>query len=186
MKLNINENTAEKALFGDDTKKIKTFAVISGKKFNLSESDQLSSFKDDLKELRIKYTEITSKNDSIEYFLIYNVTLKDTEYIAGKYEQELFFYGFNSVPSQTACYETENSKSYIITKNKKDITTIDDIEEFISKYGDFPFKTDVKLLESMKNVNESVTDESERDLSLDESRTLRSIALHRGYSYKKY
>jgi len=99
MKLNINENTAEKALFGDDTKKIKTFAVISGKKFNLSESDQLSSFKDDLKELRIKYTEITSKNDSIEYFLIYNVTLKDTEYIAGKYEQESFFYGFNSVPS---------------------------------------------------------------------------------------
>lgn len=190
MKLHISENSStrvKKALFGDNTEKIKTFAIMTpenplGKELSAEENNKrLKDFKNDLRQRGIQYTKITGSYGNKEHsFMLYNVAYKEVETLARNYQQESFFHGTNSIPSEITYYKTtDKCRTYHKEETKKGIATFKDANDYFSRHGDFQFTIDMKCFESMKAINESIIYEDEIDISLEEDRTVFSRMMHR-------
>lgn len=120
-RINLNENTAgkvKKALFGDITGKIRTFAIISPEraqstvdtdskvdpstlKFkdtfgrgSFNKKQRITSFKNSMKYASLQYFPVTGKYGSKEQsYIIINIPLKLAERLADDFDQESFFFG---------------------------------------------------------------------------------------------
>lgn len=190
LEIRITENSStrvKKALFGDNSGNIKTFAIITpenpmGVQLSVEENNKLTvQFKEDLRRRGISYTKISgSYGNKEKSYLLYNVTIKEVTDFAKKYKQESFFFGRNEMPSEIEYWQTfDDGDTYKLIETKKGVTTLKDAEDYFSRRGDFQFRIDMKVFEDIKNFNESVVDESELLKSLEEDRTPFSRMIHR-------
>ena len=192
MKLTINENPnarVKQALFGDISGKIRTFAVLSaenpmGMKNSAKEkNNNTKELKAKLKEMGIQYVPIEGKYGNIEHsFMLFNIARDDAQYLAEWFEQESFFYCINTSQATLIYYETSEddpSKYRKVEENNK-ISNESDADDFFSRHGDFKFKFDMDYFkESVLRLSESIINEKELELSLQENRTMKSRFIHR-------
>jgi hypothetical protein len=191
-KLKINENPnsrVKSALFGVKSGKIRTFAVLSaenpmGKQWSASENNKNTrELKNKLKQMHIQYVPIEGKYGNIEHsFMLFNITRSDAQYLAEWFEQESFFYGINTSPATLIYYETSSSDptKYRKVEENNRITNEYEADDFFSRHGDFKFKFDLDYFrESIDRICESIINEYELNISLEEDRTIKSRIIHR-------
>ena len=187
MKLKINENPntrAKRALFGDNTGKIKNFAILSpenpmGKKLSYNENrERIKAFRNDLNKRAIQFTRITGSYGNKEHsFMLFNLNYAEAEELAAKYEQESFFYGINAIPSKISYYQTfDDCKTYRLIETSDKINNMKDAKDYFSRIGDLQFSINMKVFESISNT---ILDESERDIAMEDNRTTFSRMIHR-------
>ena len=187
MKLRINENPitrAKRALFGDNTGKIKNFAIISpenpmGKKLSRDKNKELvMKFKQDLNKRAIQYTKLSGKYGNKEHsFMLFNLNFSEAEELASKYIQESFFYGINDIPAKISYYQTfDEGKTYKLIETSDKINNMSAAEDYFSRIGDLQFSINMKVFE---NINNDVIDEVERDIAMEDNRTTFSRMIHR-------
>lgn len=196
MKLHIDENSStrvKRALFGDDTGKIKTFAILTAENPNsmkLSRKDNKSKmmdFKTRLKNLGLQYTKIQghfdgNKENSI---IVYNLSYEDAENYAKYYGQKSFFFGTNSMPSEITYYEAtdDSCTKYRKIESTKKIENMKDADDFFSRHGDFKFSIDLKYFkDSIDKVCNSIIDESKLSVAIDDRYTSRGRMIARRQS----
>lgn len=213
-----NYRRAKKALWGDPSGKIKTFAIISPEnplewensteeefkekyrkwldnpqKFN---KEQLSNMKSSMIKSKIKetgdralvfgnftYVHIRGKYGGYENTLmIFNIPFADAKVLARDYGQESFFFGIVRPDRSTiAYYKTTNScKTYKLVEITEDVSTVEDAEDFFSKFG---FKYTINMREFGADVPE-VVNNGEFEESMNEKSTFVSRSSHRKNSYK--
>lgn len=198
MKLRINENPnsrVKQALFGDNSGKIRTFAVLSaenpmGMKNSATENNKnTAELKSKLKELGIQYVPIEGKYGNIEHsFMLFNIAREDAQYLAEWFEQESFFFGINGSPATLIYYETSESdpSKYRKVEESKNITNESDADDFFSRHGDFKFKFDLDYFkEFVERIAKSIIRDDELELSLQENRVMKSRLIHRLNSRRK-
>lgn len=193
--VNENPNTRVKsALFGDNSGKIKTFAVMTAenplaKELSAEENNKLTkSFMKRLKSMGLQYIKIAGSYGAKEHsFMIFNLAFKDAQYLAKEYNQLAFFYGINGEPSEISYYETKDEcKTYSKIETKKGAATVNDAEDFFSRHGDFKFVFDMDYFkESVDKIGSNIKDMSEFELSLDETLTIHGRMIHRFSSRRK-
>ena len=206
-KIRENANTqVKKALFGDNTEKIKIWAILTPENphgelpekpeytekqnavYAREENNRLlKDFKAVLRKLGIRnYTKISGSYGNKERsFIIYNITLNEAKYLASMYEQQSFFFGTNSVPATITYYLTDDCENYDAIETKKGVKTLNDAKDFFSRHGDFQFTIDMKVFEDARAYNEAIIDESQLDYILQENRTFFSRMIHRQCSVGK-
>jgi len=116
--MRIQQEKLRKALFGDITGKIRTFAIISPEraqgtvdtsskvdpstlKFkdtfgrgSFNKKQRITSFKDSMKHAGLQYFPVTGKYGSKEQsYIIINIPVKLAERLADDFDQESFFFG---------------------------------------------------------------------------------------------
>ena len=191
-KLDENSNRfrrLRRALFGDDTGKIKTFAILSpenpmGIEATSEENTRaLNELKKTLRILGLTYTPIRGSYGNKENsFAIFNCSLTDAKKLAGTYKQESFFWGKTSTGSNSRIgyYKTENGgATYSLVEVSDVITYEDEATDFFSKFG-------IKFRINMREIGEEVPEienQGEFEESLNEKRTFMSRVLHRRNSY---
>lgn len=181
MKLHIEENSStrvKRALFGDITDKIKTFAVLTaenpmGAEFTRSVNrERMDRLKKELALYHIQYTKIKGNYGNKENSLmLYNLSYKDALHFASEYGQESFFFARNDFPAivtyyQTAYEPTEDDdlnnlvippETYEKKETSRNISNEKDAEDFFSRHGDFKFKFDMDYFkESAEKISESI------------------------------
>lgn len=189
-----NSNTrVKKALFGDVTGKISTFALLTaenplGKELSAKENNKRTArLKEYCKKLGIQYIPIEGSFGNIEHsFMLINLAQKDAEFLAKKFNQLSFFFGkttnvVNSEDRNTASvisyYQTDdNCKSYSLIEKSDKIDNKKDAEDFFSRHGDFKFSINMDVFnEDLKPLT---------DLrSIDDSLTIKGRAIFRGMRY---
>ena len=192
MKLRINENPnsrVKQALFGDNSGKIRTFAVLSaenptGMKNSAAENNKnTAELKSKLKELGVQYVPIEGKYGNIEHsFMLFNIAREDAQYLAEWFEQESFFFGINGSPATLIYYETSESdpSKYRKVEESKNITNESDADDFFSRHGDFKFKFDLDYFkESVRVIASKIINEDALEKSIQENRTMKSRFIHR-------
>lgn len=153
-----------------------------GKELGAEENNKrLEDFKNDLRQRGIQYTKITGSYGNKEHiFMLCNVVYEEAETLARKYQQESFFHGTNSIPSEITYYKTaDKCRTYHKEETKEEIAALKDADDYFSRHGDFQFTIDMECFESMKAINESIIYEDEIDISLEERRTAFSRMMHR-------
>lgn len=75
-------------LFGDDTAKIRTFAIMT-----VENNEKVDSFINHFKHLGIWRTEVISRDGSTHTFMMYNVLLSEIVHLAQVHKQSSFFFG---------------------------------------------------------------------------------------------
>ena len=199
--INANSNTrVKKALFGDITGKIKTFAILSpenpmGMKISSAENNKrIKQLKQYLKEMNIQYIPIEGSYGSIEHsFLLINLALSDAEFLAKKFEQESFFYGKTTevdvesddrhTASTFGYYEISDGKTYRLLEESNKIENMQDAEDFFSRHGDYKWSIIMDIFSSTYDNLKEITSDSDMDKCLQENRTLHSRMKHRAYAY---
>ena len=187
MKLMISENPntrAKRALFGDNTGKIKNFAILSpenpmGKKLSYNENrERIKAFRNDLNKRAIQFTRITGSYGNKEHsFMLFNLNYAEAEELASKYKQESFFYGTNAIPSKISYYQTfDDGKTYKLIETSDKINNMNDAEDYFSRIGDLQFSINMKVFESICGT---ILDESENDIAMEDNRTTFSRMIHR-------
>lgn len=196
MKVNkIEENSnryrrLKRALFGDDTGKIRTFAILTSENPMAEVSTPADNKKalDDLKKtlriLGLTYTPIKGSYITKENsFVIFNCSLSDAKALAGKYKQESFFWGKTNADSNSEIgyYKTKNNGiTYPLVEVSDVITYEDDATDFFSKFG---IKFKINMREFGDDVP-TVKNQEDFEESLNEKRTPMSRASHRRDAYR--
>lgn len=192
---NINENSnrfrrMKRALFGDDTGKIKTFAILTPENPNAiqassEENDKATKeFKRALRILGLTYTPLRGSYGNKENsYIVFNCALSDAKNLAGIYQQQSFFWGkTSSEGSVIGYYETTNGGlTYNLIDMSDTITLEDEATDYFSKFG-------IKFRINMREFGDDVPEvESDPDFeeSLNESRTPMSRAAYRRKAYRK-
>ena len=178
-----------RALFGDETGKIKTFAILSPENpmgIEANPEDNQRSMDELKKALRIAglvYTPIRGSYGNKENsFAIFNCSLADAKKLAGTYRQESFFWGRTSTDSNSKIgyYKTENEGvTYSLVEISDVITYEDEATDFFSKFG-------IKFRINMREFGDDVPyieNNGEFEESLNENRTFMSRATHRRRAY---
>lgn len=192
----MNENSnkyrrLKRALFGDDTGKIKTFAIISSQNpFGVQATPQANKVSDDnfkkaLKLGNFTYTPLKGHYGNAEKsYIIFNLTLADAKVLAKDYQQESFFYGktFGKGENSTISYYlTRNQgETYDEIEQSDTITLETDAEDFFSKFG-------IKYRINMKEFGDEIPEVKNKvhfEESLNEKRTFLSRARHRKDAYR--
>lgn len=169
----------EKMLFGENTGKIKTFAVMSADIIceNVAEmKNHLHCFKADLEFENIQYTEIGNN-----IYILYNLTQHDTADFAYRCNVKSFLYGENTVPSEITLYKGQQDKTFITdyqSAEKINISSLKEAEEVFSKNG-LEFDMNEDFLKSVQSADNDVVDENELIKSLQQKRSYSSRHMHR-------
>lgn len=181
----------KRALFGDSTGKIRTFAIISpenpdGKQLTPSENKaRLSTFKTGLKMGHFVYVPLKGSYGVRENsFIIFNCTLSDAMILASDYGQQSFFYGNTNEDTTSIIryYKSDNGgQTYKHIDTSDVITYEDEATDFFSKFG---LKFRINMQEFGDDVPK-IEDEGEFLESLNDDRTFLSRAMYRKNSYKK-
>lgn len=189
-RLNENSNTRlKKALFGDASGKIKTFAVMTpenpdAKTIPAEKNNKLLAlFKVYLKQMHIQYIPIEGSFGAKEHsFMLFNLSLEDAKFLAKKFGQLSFFYGNTKTVEETSkerntlsdigYYEKRKDKYELIdTVNK--VVDATDFEDFFSRHGNFKYNFDLDYFkESLENIKD-IKDTKSLKESLDDSYTLK-------------
>jgi hypothetical protein len=191
-KLDENSNRfrrLRRALFGDETGKIKTFAILSPENpmgieaTSVENRQSLDELKKALRILGLTYTPIRGSYGNKENsFAIFNCSLEDAKKLAGTYRQESFFWGRTSTDSNSKIgyYKTENEGvTYSLVEISDVITYEDEATDFFSKFG---IKFRINMREFGDDVPE-IENQGEFEESLNEKRTFMSRASHRRNAY---
>ena len=192
---NMNENSnrfrrMKRALFGDDTGKIKTFAILTPENPNAtrapSEENQkaVKEFKRALGIMSLNYTPIRgSYGEKENSFIVFNCALSDAKTLARSYQQESFFWGKTTEDgSKIGYYATTNGGvTYDLVEISETITLEDDATDFFSKFG---IKFRINMREFGDDVPE-VEHDSDFEESLNENRTTMARAAYRRKAYRK-
>ena len=182
-----NKSTTVKTALFNRGGKVKSFAILTaenpmGIQVSAQENNERTrKLKELLKNLHLQYVRIVGKYNTKEHsVMIINLTLSDSIYIATKFSQESFFYGDSTgiCYYETSAVEYKNSGTidYKLIEKTNKVDTVQDADDFFSRYGDFKFSI------YLKYFNESITedfDEDELEMSLQDNRTFRSRVIHR-------
>lgn len=141
--------TSKKALFGDDTAKVRTFAI-----FDCENDEKDEKLKYHARHLAIKCTNMTTETHIL---MIYNIPLYEAERLAEKLELKSFIFGTNTVPAVLNCYEIKNGGKTYSAVRTKEVTYLKEAEEF------FSIKIATQCFEDIKALSEAIIDESELD-----------------------
>ena len=196
LKINITENPStrvKKALLGDNTGKIKTFAILTAENpysKKLSRKDnklKMLDFKTKLKNMGLQYTPIQghfddNKENSI---IVYNLSYQDAENYARYFGQKSFFYGTNSIPSTITYYESpdENCETYKKIETTDKIKNMKDADDYFSRHGDFKFSIDMNYFkEDIESINNAINYEDKINIAIDDTYTAKGRALARRQS----
>ena len=192
----IKLNTSEKALFGDITGKIKTFAILTEENpapHTPSRKDskcEMMNFKTRLKKMGLQYTNIQGRFDGNKEnsIIVYNLAYEEAENYSRNYGHKAFFYGTNTIPSEISYYEaTDDSCNKYVRKETESIESMKDAENFFSHHGDFKFSIDMDYFkESIEAVCDSILDESKLDIAISDKYTSRSRTMARRQSRRRY
>jgi len=192
----LKENSStrlKKALFGDITGKISTFALLTaenplGKEISAEENNKRTKrLKWYCKKLGIQYVPVEGSFGNIEHSLmLFNLAQKDAEFLAKSFEQLSFFFGKTSnvigtddrnTSSTIAYYATDDGgKTYVLKEKSDRIKDEKDAEDFFSRHGDFKFSINMDIFNE-----EFVPMKDER--SIDDSLTVKGRAIYRGMKY---
>ena len=175
MDLIINENSntqINKALFGDYTGKIKTFAIMSpcnpmGNRLTKKQNEELiHRFKSILKDGNIHYTQVTGYyGNREESFILYNCAFFEIRRLCGWrcFDQESFIFGFNSDNGVRIQYwERPNSGNtdFRLADTATGIKTIGDFEDYFTKHKGMKFSIDFPTFkESLDNQPDIINEE---------------------------
>lgn len=180
----------KKALFGDPSGKIRTFAVITpenpmGEPASSEENKKaLKTFKTGLRYSGLTYTPLRGSYGIKEHsFIIFNCALADIKVLAKDYNQESFFFGRTEkdATSKIGYYRTSNrGETYNLVEISNVITYEDEATDFFSKLG---IKFKINMREFGDDVP-TVLNNGEFEESLNERRTFKSRALHRRDAYR--
>lgn len=185
----VNENSnryrrLNRALFGDETGKIRTFAIISGqnpfgkKASNEENSNSDKDFKRALAVGRFVYTPLKGHyGNSEKSYIIFNLALNDAKTLARNYKQESFFFGKASTDGSTIGYfiTHNNGDTYEEVEQSRTITYENEAEDFFSKFG-FKFRINMR---EFGDIVPEITDPVNFEESLNEDRTFMSRARYR-------
>lgn len=130
------------------------------------------------------YAHIRGKYGEYENTLmIFNIPFSDAKVLAKDYGQESFFFGIvKSDKSTIAYYKTTNScKTYKLVEITEDVSTVEDAEDFFSKFG---FKYTINMREVGADVPE-VANTDEFEESMNEKSTFIARSSHRKNSYNE-
>ena len=196
MKVNkIEENSnryrrLKRALFGDDTGKIRTFAILTpenpmGVEATPAENKKaVDELKRSLRILGLTYTPVRGSYGNKENsFVVFNCSLSDAKALAKTYNQESFFWGKTNTDSNSEIgyYMTKNNgTTYSLVEVSNVITYEDDATDFFSKFG---IKFRINMREFGDNVPE-IKNQEDFEESLNEKRTPMSRASHRRDAYR--
>ena len=192
----LKENSStrlKKALFGDITGKISTFALLTaenplGKEISAEENNKRTKrLKEYCKKLGIQYVPVEGSFGNIEHSLmLFNLAQKDAEFLAKKFGQLSFFFGKTAnvigtedrnTSSTIAYYATDDGgKTYVLKEKSDRIKDEKDAEDFFSRHGDFKFSINMDIFNE-----EFVPMKDER--SIDDSLTVKGRAIYRGMKY---
>lgn len=192
MKIKIDENESsrfKKALFGDYSNKIKTFAILSAENPNGIQApvkvnnENTRKFKILLKEMGLQYIPLIGQFRNKEHsFLVINLSLADAKSISKAFEQLSFFYGINNsnrlkddrrdTASSIEYWERPNEKSdYEKLETSEKIEDAKDLQDFFSRHGDYKFSIKMDIFEGtdaeLENIKE-IKNEELLDKSLDD------------------
>ena len=204
MKLKIEENTStrvKKSLFGDVTKKIKTFAILTaenpmGKELSAADNNKnIEELKRLLKRMSIQYIPIEGHfgNNKEHSFLLVNLSLNDTKKLANTFKQLSFFYGVTKpvaingdrhTASNITYYETNSiNDEYEAKDTSEDIVNAKDFKDYYSRYGDFKFAINMDIFN--EDLLEIVDlDKMEKGLNDEYTSFYRSRFRHQAYGGK--
>lgn len=192
----LKENSStrlKKALFGDVTGKISTFALLTaenplGKEISAEENNKRTKrLKVYCKKLGIQYVPVEGSFGNIKHSLmLFNLAQKDAEFLAKSFDQLSFFFGKTAnvigtedrnTSSTIAYYATDDSgKTYVLKEKSDRIEDKKDAEDFFSRHGDFKFSINMDIFNE-----EFVPIKDER--SIDDSLTVKGRAIYRGMKY---
>lgn len=167
----------EKRLFGENTGKVKTFAVMSAMNTTWENAtpkeikNHLFCFKADLEFYNIQYTE-TDGN----IFVLYNLTQLDVADFASKNNIKSFLYGENAVPSEITLYSGIADKIFIASyqaENKINVSFLKEAEEVLE------FEMNEDFIKAVRSADAEITDENELIKSLQQKRSISSRHMHR-------
>ena len=192
--VNENSNTrVKKALFGDITGKIATFALLTaenpmGKELTAEENNKRTArLKEYCKKLGIQYVPVEGSFGSIEHsFMLFNLAQKDAEFLARKFGQLSFFFGKTTnvigsddrnTASTISYYATnDDCKTYQLVEKSDKIDDKKDAEDFFSRHGDFKFSINMDIFnEDLKPIDDN--------RCIDDSLTVKGRAIYRGMKY---
>lgn len=136
------------------------------------------------KKLNLQYIKIKGKFGNEENsFMIINLSFDDALYLAGKYSQKSFFFGRcgykrgedgKAIPDNAhiSYYETKNNgKTYDLIETSNTIDTVEDADDFFSKYGDFKWSIWLKYFNENFSIK-SITNQYFFDESLNDENTM--------------
>ena len=181
----------DRALFGDDTGKIRTFAIISGrnpfgkKASNEENTNSDRDFKKALAIGRFVYTPLKGHyGNSEKSYIIFNLALNDAKTLDRNYKQESFFFGKTSADGSTIGYflTHNNGDTYEEIEQSRTITYENEAEDFFSKFG-FKFRINMR---EFGDIVPEITDPVNFEESLNEDRTFMSRAKYRSKYEGRY
>lgn len=166
----------EKRLFGENTDRVKNFAVISATNITYDDltpkqlKNHLHCFKADLDFYNIQHTEISDN-----LYILYNLTQHDTADFASRYKVKTFLYGENKIPSEITLYIGIIERVLISyqEERKTNINSLGDAEEICG------FEMNEDFLKAVRSADNEIIDEDELRKSLQPKRSYSSRHMHR-------
>lgn len=177
------------ALFGDDTGKIKTFAVLNSENSMSMDAESKNAhraaqeLKRALKIMGLGYMPIRDDYGNKETsFVIFNCSLSDAKVLAKAYKQEHFFWGRSNSDfgSNIGHYRTKNKGITYSLTEMSDVTYEEEAADFFAQF-------DIKLHVNMREFADDVPvieNTAEFEESLNENRTVMSRVLHRRDAFR--
>ena len=195
----IDENRStnvKRALFGDATGKIKTFAILTAEnpgrmEYSAEENNKRTDrLKQMFKQANVQYTPIQGFYDRKEHsFICFNVTLGEAKRFCYLNQdapteewQESFFFGTVNKDGSEISYYRLNGKNYDLVETSDRIDNANDFDNYFSRFHNFKFSI------WMKVFNEDlfeVYDYDELERSVEDGGNGIDRIYHRNKAYKK-
>ena len=197
----VDENKStrvKRALYGDTTGKIKTFAILTAenpgdKQYTAEENNKRNArLKEMLKQMAIQYIPFQGVFNRKEHsFIAINLSLGDAERLTHlgqddpveEYQQSFFFGRVYENGAEITYYELDkNSNKYVPVETSDRVDNAKDFDNFFSRYHNFKFSIWMKIFnESWKDV----VDEKALEESTDDSFTAFGRIRRRAKCYER-
>lgn len=176
----------KKFLLGDNTEKIKTFAVMTD--INPTDIEKVpNGFKWYLSNLGLQYEEI-NRNVGTVIFILYNLAYNDAVHLASRFAQKFFFFAENTFPASIVYYEVSSGDRYIKKDFMENVTRTEVAEEFFSRCGTSEVRFDLKRSAFAEKICNSIINENYEyylKRATDDNLIIRSRAMARRNARRK-
>lgn len=192
--INLDENSSTRfksALFGDVTGKIRTFAILTPENPMIKQvsaednNKRTKQFKELLKQGHIQYIKIEGEYGNKERsYMLLNIPCSEAKNIAGKFQQQAFFWGKVNKDSNSIIeyWEVKDPNArkleYKLTERNDKIASSRDFIDYFSRHGNFKFRFDMDVFNESLNEIKPIQREEELEHSLNEN----TSAMNRYYS----
>lgn len=191
----IKENSStrlKRSLFGDASKKIKTFGIMTaenpmGKEASAEYNNKAQNIlKQLLKQMNIQYIkQIGSFGNKEHSLMLINVSLKDMKYLNDKFKQMSFFHGVVSEDGSSISYYEKPSEDsdYELIETTDSVVNARDFLDFFSSHGDFKYSIDLDYFKEELDTIPSIKDEDSMLEALDDNYTMKHRVNRRALAY---